>query len=140
MTDELNLGAIKARRAAITPGVWSLRNVGEHGDAEIYAGDAWIAEPHFHNDAEFITNAPADIKTLLRRIEKLEAALSFVVHRTKEPLSEALRHEVWETAKFAMEGGENSPAPTAETLEAFQGLSDAGVWTQAKWERKNLED
>ena len=77
-------GEIRARRNAIAPLPWNFdagdryQLVGGDGDyvisAEEYGGTAGLG--YREHDAEFITNAPADIDYLLNRVDHLWEALS----------------------------------------------------------------
>ena len=88
------LDAIRARRAAITPGVWNVRP-GTH----LVVRGPWIVASVSLNDAEetrvtaeFIAAAPADVDTLLREVERLTGELA----ATKQQLAGALEDiEYW---------------------------------------------
>lgn len=72
------LDAIRARRAAITPGVWNVRP-GTH----LVVRGPWIVASVSLNDAEetrvtaeFIAAAPADVDTLLAMVERMTGELA----------------------------------------------------------------
>jgi hypothetical protein len=76
MMDQAQIDAIKARRAAVTPGEWECDpdfNIIYHTYVKIQTE---IAEVHRAKDAEFIANAPADIDALLAYIEELKLDLA----------------------------------------------------------------
>ena len=70
------LAAIRARREAVTPGVWEVGSMYTTGDAVVGVTDNRIvcvlgAEEQCHADATFIAAAPGDIDTLLAMVDAL---------------------------------------------------------------------
>jgi hypothetical protein len=88
MMDQTQIDAIKARRAAVTPGEWEIAKAGEYrngkpvttewfvrredDDVSIAADilDPETSQPSYANTA-FIAHAPADIDALLNEVERL---------------------------------------------------------------------
>ena len=76
-----DLDAIRARRAAISPGRW-YEDADEMGQdyiylgtdgGRLYVGDMSETTGQEHCDAAFIAHAPSDIDALLARVAELEA-------------------------------------------------------------------
>ncbi len=99
---DLNMQAIKARRAAITPGKWEQREGDPRTENEVCVvrglpvfGD--YAAVSCRDDAAFIVNAPADIDALVKRVEDLEAervaAKAKLDHYTDEVLTIGVEQE-----------------------------------------------
>ncbi len=94
MADENErLAAIKARRAAATPGPWSAitrpchtgRVITEFG-ADNLAFDGVIARDLSHPDAAFIAAAPDDVAWLVTRVEALERERNDLVRNIVDEL------------------------------------------------------
>ena len=74
------LAAIRARRDAVTPGVWEVGSMYTTGDAVVGVTDNRIvcvlgAEEQCHTDAAFIAAAPGDVDTLLTLVEQRDARI-----------------------------------------------------------------
>ena len=112
------LDDIRARRAAITPGVWyvELRDASfyegeEYVNAVVTTGDSDIAglgaEEQCHAAAAFIAAAPADIDTLLASVAALTAerdALTAQLAQAQRELAQTTdeRDEEWATRALGL--------------------------------------
>jgi hypothetical protein len=133
------LDAIRARRAAITPGVWNVRP-GTH----LVVRGPWIVASVSLNDAEetrvtaeFIAAAPADVDTLLREVERLTGELARLRNGGKpEPTQEendAAQERLRQMDVLHARHGNNTSTWPDYALEHYNRLQGAQNDYEAKY-------
>lgn len=85
------IAAVKQRLEKATPGPWHAKNKLDFYDIIIENESAWVATLFKHEDsksnADLITNAPTDLKTLLEIVEKQQAALNYCIGEAAHALN-----------------------------------------------------
>lgn len=85
------LAAVKQRLEKATPGPWHAKNKLDFYDIIIENESVWVATLFKHEDstsnADLITNAPTDLKTLIEIVEKQQAALNYCIGEAAHALN-----------------------------------------------------